>query len=227
MGHLVAILSQKTGEKKRQMTTGLEKIKRLSKPVALNKNEFLFNADDEAKGFFYLQSGEIRIFKMDEQGREVEVVRIKPGDFFGEAIVFVQNKFPSFAKAVKNSRVLYFEKEMFFKKLEKDSSLARFFLILLAKKCVVLTKRIEALELRTVRQRLVQYLISVCRGHGECLIELPISKGELAKFLGTINETLSRNLKQLQDKGLITVKSNTIHVEDCSRLKKELDQVRF
>lgn len=49
-----------------------------------------------------------------------------------------------------------------------------------------------------------------------------MTKTELAKLLGTISETLSRNLKQLQEEGLIAVEGNTIHIEDVSRLEKEL-----
>ncbi len=198
------------------------KIKKLGKPLFFEKDEFLFNSGDEANGFFYLLSGEVRVFKMDEQGREVEVVRIGPGDFLGEAFVFVSSKFPSFAQAVRDSQILYFAKNEFFQKLEKDPSIAKFFLTLLAKKCVVLNKRIEALELQTVRQRLIQYLVTSCKGSQQCHVELPMKKGELAKLLGTISETLSRNLKQLQTEGFINVKGNSIQIHDCLKLKEEL-----
>jgi CRP-like cAMP-binding protein len=50
------------------------------------KKSFLFFAGDPADAFFYVQSGEIWVFRMDDLGREVEVVRLSPGDFFGEAI---------------------------------------------------------------------------------------------------------------------------------------------
>lgn len=199
-----------------------DKIKNLGKPLALYKDEMLFNAEDEATGFYYLLSGEIRIFRMDEQGKEVEVVRIGPGDFLGEAIVFVAAKFPSYAQAVQDSQLLFFAKDDFFRKLESDSSIAKFFLILLAGKCVVLNKRIEALELQTVRQRLIRYLISSCEGSQQCRVELPMKKSELAKLLGTISETLSRNLKQLQTEGAISVKGNAIEIHDCQQLKEEL-----
>jgi CRP-like cAMP-binding protein len=52
-----------------------------------------------------------------------------------------------------------------------------------------------------------------------------MKKTELAKLLGTISETLSRNLKQLQEEGLIAVKSNTIHIADILRLKEELGEI--
>jgi CRP/FNR family transcriptional regulator len=199
-----------------------QKIIELGRNQTYKKDEFLFHADDPAKGFYYLLSGEVRVFKMDEQGKEVEVVRPNPGDFFGEAVIFVQDRYPSFAQAVKDSQVVFFEKNSFFQGLEREPAIGKFFLHLLAKKCIVLNKRIEALELRTVRQRLIQYLVSSCTDDTSCVITLPMKKAELAKLLGTISETLSRNLKQLQEEGLISVERNTIHIKKKSRLKEEL-----
>jgi CRP-like cAMP-binding protein len=202
-----------------------QKIIELGYSKLYRKDEFLFHADDPADGFYYLQSGEIRVFKMDEQGKEVEVVRPNPGDFFGEAVVFVQKKYPSYAQAVKDSQVVFFEKNSFFRRLENDPAIGKYFIHLLAKKCIVLNKRIEALELRTVRQRLIQYLVSSCGSETSCVVTLPMKKAELAKLLGTISETLSRNLKQLQADGLITVEGHTIHIKDKSRLNEELGDI--
>lgn len=197
-------------------------IKKLGIFKTYRKDEMLFNAQDEANGLYYVLSGEIRVFKMDEQGKEVEVARIAPGDFLGEAIVFVSAAFPVFAQAAKESKVLFFEKNAINKKIEKDPSVAKFFLNLLARKCVILNTRIESLGLQTVRKRLIQYLFSHCSGEKQCLIELKLKKVDLAKMLGTISETLSRNLKQMQDEGLIEVKSKKIYVKDCHKLRAEL-----
>ena len=123
-------------------------IKDIGRPKKYLKNELLFSAQQKANGLYYVQSGEIRVYKMDEQGREVEVVRLEPGDFLGEAILFVSSAFPFFAQAVKDSQVLFFDKNEIFKKIEKEPSIAKFFLNLLAKKCIILNKRIESHDRR-------------------------------------------------------------------------------
>lgn len=197
-------------------------LKRLGRLKNYKKDELLFNAQDKAHGFFYVESGEVRVFKMDEQGKEVEVVRLERGDFLGEAILFVSPVFPFFAQAVKDSEVLFFDKSTIFQELEKDPAIAKFFLNLLARKCLTLNKRIESLGLKTIRQRLIQYLLSNCSGEKACLVELKIKKVELAKILGTISETLSRNLKQMQDEGLIGVKGNKIYIKNCPLLRAEI-----
>lgn len=199
-----------------------DSLRELGRLKRFEKGNMLFSAQDEADGFYYIERGEIRVFKMDEQGRELEVVRLGPGDFLGEAVVFVSAVFPVFAQAAANSEVLFFEKGIIERKMAKDSHLAKYFVDLLARKCVVLSSRIESLGLRTVRQRLIRYLLARCSGEQRCLVELKIKKGELAKTLGTISETLSRNLKQMQEEGFIEVKGNAISIRNCPALRKEL-----
>jgi CRP-like cAMP-binding protein len=199
-----------------------KKIAALGKPIKYEKNSYLFQAQQDARGFYYLLKGAVRVFKMDESGRELEVVRLEPGDFFGEAIAFASTQFSAFAQATKETEVLFFEKGSFFRKLENDAAIARFFLTLLAKKCLLLNERIESLGLRTVRQRLIQYLLSQCQGKKGCLIELKIKKSELAQLLGTISETLSRNLREMQQEGLVEVRGRRIRVNDCLRMRAEL-----
>ena len=181
----------------------------------------LFNAGDPADGLYYVKSGEVRIYKMDSQGREVEVVRLEPGDFFGDAVLFVHREFPAFAEAVQDSEVFFLEKGQLLRGLEEVPGLARDFITLLARKCVTLNRRIEALGLQTVRQRLIQFLLTRCQGRGVCTVELDMKKAELARLLGTISETLSRNLKQLQEEGMILVTGRSIRITDCSRLRNE------
>ena len=153
-----------------------ETVKSLGRTKKYQKGEVLFSAQEKANGFFYVESGEIRVYKMDENGREVEVVRLGPGDFLGEAIVFVSSEFPFFAQAVKDSKVLFFDKTAILREIETDPSVAKFFVNLLASKCVVLSRRVESLGLLTVRQRLIQYLLSKCSGGLQCVIELKVKK---------------------------------------------------
>jgi CRP-like cAMP-binding protein len=198
--------------------------KKLGRRKIFHKGEVLFSAQDEASGFYYVEKGEIRIFKMDEQGREVEVVRLGTGDFLGEAIVFVSPAYPVFAQAVQDSEVLFFAKKKVSQAMSKNPGIAMYFVELLARKCVVLSNKIESLGLRTVRQRLIRYLLSRCSGDRQCLVELNIKKGELAKILGTISETLSRNLKHMQEEGLIEVEGNKVAIKNCPALREELLQ---
>jgi CRP-like cAMP-binding protein len=155
-----------------------KKLEGLGRLKQFHQGEMLFHAEDEADGFYYVRSGEIRVYKMDEQGKEVELVRLGPGEFLGEAIVFVSSVFPAFAQAIKDASVLFFEKSAVTKEMEIDPEISRFFVDLLARKCVVLSTKIESLGLRTVRQRLIQYLLSNCSGDQRCRVDLKRRAGQ-------------------------------------------------
>ncbi|MEW5900698.1 MAG: Crp/Fnr family transcriptional regulator [Acidobacteriota bacterium] len=199
-----------------------KKIAELGVKKRYPRDAFLFLAGEKAQGFYYIIRGRVRVFQMARGGKEVEIIRLQSGEFFAEAIAFTGEKLPAFARAVEETEVLFFEVQTVLKKIAKDPGLARFFLILLARKCLVLSARIETLSLRTVGERLVQYLLSFCSGEQSCLIELPLKKAELAKLLGTISETLSRNLHKLAIQGLIKVEGRRIWVMDCSNLRQKL-----
>jgi CRP/FNR family transcriptional regulator len=213
---------ERENNQKNLATAFPDSLKKLGQLKHFQKGEMLFSAQDEANGFYYVESGEIRVYKMDELGKEAEVVRLGPGGFLGEAIVFVSSFFPVFAQAVTNADALFFAKKKINLEMAEDPGLAMYFVDLLARKCVVLSNRIESLGLRTVRQRLIRYLLSECSEERRCLVELKVKKGELAKILGTISETLSRNLKQMQEEGLIEVEGNKVKIKNCPALREEL-----
>jgi CRP-like cAMP-binding protein len=183
----------------------------------------LFQAGDPASGFYAIESGAVRVHKIDEQGRALDIARIEPGDFLGEAVSFVEGRYPFSAEAASASEVRFFEREAVWRAVGRSAAAARFFIRLLARKCVLLSGRVESLGLRTVRQRVAEYLIHRCPDSCPGVVELSVTKGELARLLGTVGETLSRTLKQMQEDRLIEVRGRTIRLKDCARLKHEIE----
>jgi CRP-like cAMP-binding protein len=199
-----------------------DKIVDLGKLRKFSRGASVFRAGDASAGFFLIRSGAVRVFQLDEQGRELDIARLGPGEFLGEAIAFVSERFPFFAQAVEDSEIAFFDRRTVLRAVDNDPATALFFIELLARKCVHLSSRVESLGLKTVRQRLVQYLLNDCSGSSRCVVELPLKKSELAKHLGTVNETLSRALKQMENEGLIEVKGKTIGIKNCPALRGEL-----
>ncbi|MCK4906953.1 MAG: Crp/Fnr family transcriptional regulator [Spirochaetes bacterium] len=201
----------------------LNKINNISFLKSYKKGETIFLSGNEAHGFYYINSGEVRAYKTDSGGKEVEVGRFYAEDYFGEVILFTANTFPVSTETTKDSKIVFIKKTDVLELLKKDAEVSKFFIELLAFKCEKLRKRIETLTLKTVRQRLAQYLLARCGGHNHCVVHLEIKKSQLAKQLGTISETLSRNLKSLQNEEIIIVKKNVIHIINCIKLRQELN----
>lgn len=197
-----------------------QNLKQLGSPRQLSKGSLLFGAGEPANGFYYLENGSIRIYKMSADGKEIEVNRLEKGDIFGEVMIFTDANYPVYAETLKKSTVLFFSKEIILKAIKKNPLISEFFINLLARKCILLNQRLESLTLQTVRQRICQYLLANSNDHH--LIELSMKKSELAKNLGTISETLSRNLNQLQKAKIIKIKGKKIIIINYEKLKTAL-----
>ena len=79
---------------------------------------------------------------------------------------------------------------------------------------------IEELTLKDVTKRVAGFILTEQKkGKAQDAISLNISKNDLAAYLGTIPETLSRTLKKLQDEDMITVDGKVIKICDMDRLK--------
>lgn len=183
--------------------------------------KLLFLAEEPAGEFFHVDSGAVRVYKTDEQGKELEVARFGAGDFLGEAVAFAGGCYPFTAEAVHETVVLSFNAAGVLRAVEVQPEAARFFIELMARKCLLLSGRLESLGLRTVRQRLARYLCANSAGERSRVVNLSMKKRELARLLGTAVETLSRTLRQLRTDGLIEVHGASILIKNYQKLKAE------
>lgn len=200
----------------------LEAIHPLGVSKKLPIGDICFHAGTPAHGFYVVVSGEIRLYKMDENGKEAEITRLHAGQFLGEVILFASAVFPVTAVATQDTELLFFEKSRILQAVEDNPVIAHGLLGLLARKCLSLNRTIEQLALSTVRQRLIAYLLQQSEAAPNEAIQLSSTKTDLAKTLSTIPETLSRTLKQLQDERLITVDRRQISLVDRKKLQAEL-----
>ena len=81
----------------------------------------------------------------------------------------------------------------------------------------------EELSLKEVPARLASFLLNRTEKTGSNLVYLDFTKTELANRLGTISETLSRNLKKMSDLGVISVNGREISILDKNRLNNIAD----
>lgn len=177
------------------------------------RGETIFFEGDEAKGFYIVTVGQVKVFKMNALGKEHILHIFGAGEPIGEVPVFHNQPFPASAEALVKSRLIYFPKKDFVNLIEKHPSVSLNMLALLSMRLRQFASQIENLSLKEVPARLANYLIYVSEEQDNTdTIQLSVSKGQLASLLGTIPETLSRIFAKMSDEGLIRVEGRTITI---------------
>ena len=193
----------------------IDRIVRIVVKKQFNRGETIFFEGDNGTGFYMVDSGKVKIYKMSLSGKEQILHIFGPGEPFGEVPVFHGQPFPATAEALMKSSLLFFPRDKFIQLVHETPSIALNMLAVLSMRLRRFASQIESLSLKEVPARLAGYLLYLSEEQGNTdVIELEISKGQLASLLGTIPETLSRIFAKMSEEGLIAVEGRTIRILD-------------
>jgi CRP-like cAMP-binding protein len=211
-------------------------IKDFSSIKTYAKGEMIFFDTEPYFGFYGILEGLVKLYKISNEGREHILHIMYPGSTFGEVPMFeryVENKtaelaYPANAMAIEdNTVVIKVPEKSFIELTNRNTDICMRMLASFAKRLRFLNSHIESVTLDDVSKRLSKYLLTETKERNtrkdkirkENIIELDISKYDLASHLGTITETLSRALKKLQTENIIEVNGKTIIIKDLTALK--------
>jgi CRP/FNR family transcriptional regulator, dissimilatory nitrate respiration regulator len=184
------------------------------------KGESIFSEGEEANGFYVVITGRVKIFKLSSDGKEQILHFFGPGEPFGEVPVFTGQHFPANATAMEESRGFFFPRKSFVDLIKRNPSLALNMLAVLSKRLRRFAALIDDLSLKEVPGRLAAYLLYLSdQNKGAKVLELAVTKAQLASLLGTIPETLSRILGKLSSQGLIETDGRRIRILDREALR--------
>mgnify|MGYP001827310049 CR=1 FL=1 len=161
-------------------------ISRLTIEKNFVRGETIFFEGDEAKGFYIVSSGQVKVYKMNPQGKEHILHIFGVGEPIGEVPVFHSQPFPATAEALVKSSLLYFNRNDFVTLIKEHPSVSLNMLALLSMRLRQFASQIENLSLKEVPARLANYLLYVSEEQdNKETVQLSVSKGQLASLLGT------------------------------------------
>lgn len=177
------------------------------------KGEYVFYEGDEAVFYYQIESGEIRMSNMTDNGKEYIQGKFTTGDSFGEPPLFIHEFYPSSAIANEDSIVLRLSKEYFLKILQEHPEIQSTFLKIMARK--VYSKAVTAKSVinHTPEERILAFLCDYKRKTNKSSVPLmiPFTRQEIANYTGLRVETVIRTLSAMQTKHKIIIKDRKLY----------------
>lgn len=187
------------------------------------KNEIIAQEEDDCDSLGLIIEGKIVIERLYPSGKEIIMKSLKGGDVFGEALIFSEfNKYPATVLSRENSSILYLTKSEIIKLFSFNPMFMENFMGLLSEKVIILNNKIKSLSLKTVKQKVVDYILQECISQKTNTIKLKGSKEDLALYIGIPRPSLSRELIKLRDEGLIEFDRHNINVLDMENIEEIL-----
>lgn len=201
--------------------TQLAEIMVTTQSVSYKKNELIYHAGDESDSLYIINKGRVRIYRLAESGKEQLVRFLNPGDFTGEMALFSESTHESYAEAVMDTKICMIKRADIQEFLLKYPSISLKVLAEFSNRLEASEKQATRFSTEKVETRIALFLIESLSEEktGENELILPMSKKDLASYLGTTPETISRKFNELEDKGYIKqITHKKIRIQDVDGL---------
>ncbi|EST89880.1 CRP/FNR family transcriptional regulator, anaerobic regulatory protein [Vagococcus lutrae LBD1] len=195
-----------------------KKINEITEHIIVNKGETIFSPYSDSK-LIIVAKGNMKVYQLSPNGKEQLLRIVEPGGYEGENQLFGAKNDVLFGEALEKTELCILRQENFQDILLKHPQLSLKLLEINAQKSILVEQQTQFLMMKKVEERLATYLINLSNSHKSCKFDLPLLMKELATFIGTTQETLSRKFRLLEDDGLIIRNNRTITIIDSDALE--------
>jgi len=198
----------------------LRQVSETSHIIPLQDGQTLFEMGEEAKRFFLVAGGQVKLFRVSANGDEKIIDIIQMGNTFAEALMFMSHPtYPVSAQALGPARVMSFDSACFLRILGESPQTCFRIMGTMSQRLRGLIKEIDDLTLRSATARLCAMLLSQADRTQSDRFVLPAAKGVLAARLSMKPETFSRIFHTLSTNGVIEVGGNEVIVRNPDQLR--------
>ncbi len=195
------------------------------KSASLYKSgQIVFQQDSRALGVYCLHSGKVKLYKVDDEGREQIIRFATPGELFGHGSITGLHFYLITAEAIEDSVICFININFFSELTNKYPEITKTLIEELGFLLNYAEDRMISLARKQVRERLAEALLTICRKfHTEGCIDnnvLKLPREDLANIVGSATETIIRLLAEFREEKLISIEGRKIILIDIKKLKK-------
>lgn len=204
----------------------LQRIAATAEIRRLEKGDVLFQQGAQARRFYVVRSGNVKLYRLSPSGQEKVIDIMGPGRSFAEAVMFMEGgAYPVYAEALGPTEVISIGNDVFRETLRHSFDTCGRLMAAMSVHLQGLLSEVEGLYLQNATQRVVSYLLQEPpQAGGPAAVHLGLPKQVLAGLLSVKPETFSRVLASLRDEGLIEVHGQEIVILDREGLRRRLQE---
>ncbi|EOL45537.1 Crp/Fnr family transcriptional regulator [Enterococcus phoeniculicola] len=195
-----------------------KKINQLVTHRFAEKGEQIFTPESDAQ-LIIVARGALKVYQLSASGKEQLLRVVEPGGYEGENQLFGAVNEVIFGEALEKTEICILKKSDFTELLLKYPQITLKLLEINADKSLTLEQQTQFLMMEKVEERLATYLLNLGKATRKSQVHLPMKMKELAAFLGTTPETLSRKFKLLEEANLIIREKKEVELIDWDGLE--------
>lgn len=187
------------------------------------KKDIITIEGDKLNGIGIVLDGEVIVGKENLSGDRVIMSKLKKGEMFGEVAAFSSGIWLATVVANMDSTILFFPPQKIVGVCSKMCTghrrLIQNMLQIVSKKALILNNKIEIISLKSIRKKVSTYLLQQYAINNTSTFYIPLKRHQLAEYLLVSRPSLSRELINMREEGIIDFDRNCFKILDIEKLK--------
>lgn len=198
--------------------------------IQYKKGQNIFYEGTRPMGLYCVNGGKVKVYKNNLQGKEYILYISKPGDFLGYRALLSEEFYAASATVLEDAKICFIQKEDFFEVLQKNPIFMKKVVKSICSEMGIMETKMAELAHKSVRERLAGSLLMLketygMEGEASELIDINLSREDLASIVGTATETVIRLLSEFKNEGLIAFEGKKIRVLEPIKLARQADLI--
>lgn len=186
------------------------------------KKQAIYSDGHQAFRLFYLEAGKVKIYRTNDDSKDLITAICQAGDFFGYTALLDGTNYQDSAEALETSQVSSITKEMFETLINSSPEVTQQVIKILAGNVQEKEQQILGIAYNSLRKKVAEALMRLLQkyklGGSTKSPLLRISRENLAAIAGTAKESLIRTLSDFRDEGLIEIRDRDIVITEEKRM---------
>lgn len=192
--------------------------------LTYKRSEYIIRPGELPNNVFFIESGLVKAFNISKYGEENLLIIRKSHEVFPLIWALTGQEREIIYQAMAPTIVWRIERQKYLDYLHSHPTAMLPILDMVTEMYRIHSERILNLEYRTVRERLVSFLLTMSHRFGQetedgLIIDVPLRHQDIASSINASRETASRELAKLEKKGLIETKQFYITLKDTEALQ--------
>lgn len=184
------------------------------------KGSTIHSGSDDCIGLLVVKSGQIRVYTLSDEGKELTLYRLLPHDMclFSASCVMPSIQFDVMVSAELDSSVYVVPAKGYKTLMEQSAAVANYTNELMASHFSEVMWLMDQILNKRMDSRLAAFLLEESRLNSDTVLK--ITHERIAGHLGSIREVITRILRYFQEEGLVRLGRGSIRLTDIKRLEK-------
>ena len=190
------------------------------------KKQTIYTEGNHPNRLFYIVNGKVKIYRSNEDGKELVTGLYNTGDFIGYIALLEGTTYQDTAEALEDTELAIIPKEDFENLVNNNREVAQKFIRMLAKNISEKENQLLGLAYNSLRKKVAEALIFLQKKYkqpGSETFSIDISREGLATIAGTATESLIRTLGDFRSEKLIDIQNGSVIVLDEKKLASLLN----